>query len=373
MKIREILFSLFVVFVVSLSTSSSSLALDQFTVDRVNDLRTIQSTKDQEKIAGYNKKMDAAWKYFSHNKKVAIPSLQQILIAETALASPNQLVLLDIAHFLAREGGTESVAASLEALYRINPASPIIQDNFQDLFHLAYRLANERDPRTLKAFDRIFLGGNGSVFVPQHAMTLDSTLICVFLYGKYGADALPHLLNLLNEPQHRLRILEILIWLGKAESVPKIQLVMNAHRDYDTFTRLTAFMMQVGGKAGREAMLALKVDELDTASKSYYSKVVSAIRDTNYRRMEKSFAAIPNYKTIDDAALTIRFKKMYDTYGKDDDLHPLVILKSGLSEKVLIAELTGIRDRMFYRLSNEALTDVKTTNAIINALSYRGR
>jgi hypothetical protein len=370
MKIREILFSLFVL---TLSTSSNSLTLDQFTVDRVNDLRTIQSTKDQEKIAGYNKKMDAAWKYFSQNKKVAIPSLQQILIAETALSSPNQLVLLDIAHFLAREGGTENVAASLEAFYRINPASPTIQENFQDLFHLAYRIADERDPRTLKAFDRIFLAGNGSVFVPQHAMTLDSTLICVFLYGKYGADALPHLLNLLNEPQHRLRILEILIWLGKAESVPKIQLIMNAHRDYDTFTRSTAFMMQIGGKAGREAMLALKVDELDPASKSYYNKVVSAIRDTNYSRIEKSFAAIPNYKTIDDVALKIRLKKMYDTYGKDDDLNPLVILKSNLAGNALIAELTRIRDRMFYRLSNEALTDVKTTNAIINALSYRGR
>lgn len=370
MKIRVILFC---ILVLTLSEHAFALTLDQATVDHVNDLRTIRSTKDQEKVADYNKKMDAAWKYFAQNKKVAIPSLQQILVAETEQKSPNQLVLLDIAHFLAREGKAGNVVSSLEALYRIDPASPIIQDNFQDLFHLAYRLASERDPRILGAFDRMFLSTDRSVVVPQHAMTLDGTLICVFLYGKYGVNALPHLLTLLNDPRYRVRVLEILVWLGNAESVPKIQSVMKSHRDYDTFTRATSYMMQVGGKAGKEAMLAVEVDEFDVASRDYYNKVVGAIRDTSYPRLEKSFAAMPGFKTLDDAALKIRLAKMVEAYGKDDDLHPLVILKSGLTDNMLIAELMRIRERTFYRLSNEALTDVKMTNAIINALYYRGR
>ncbi len=370
MKIRAIL-----VCILAFALSEHALAqtLDQGTVDRVNDLRTIQPTKDQNKVSAYNKKMDAAWKYFSQNKKVAIPSLQQILIEETKQKVPNQLVLLDIAHFLAREGKAGGVASSLEALYLIDPASPIIKDNFQDLFQLAYRLASESDTRILNVFDRIFLSTDKSVFVPQHAMTLDGTLICVFLYGKYGANALPHLLELLNDPRYRVRVLEILIWLGNVESVPKIQSVMKSHRDYDTFTRAAAYMMQVGGKAGKEAMLAVKVDELDVGSREYYNKVVGAIRETTYSGIEKSFAAMPGYKKTDDSALKIRLAKMAETYGKDDDLHPLVILKSGLTDNMLVAELTLIRQRIFYRLSNEALTDVKMTNAIMNALSYRSR
>lgn len=356
---------------IALISPLNAAMLDQGTINRVNDLRTIQSTNDQERIAGYNKKMDAAWKYFSQNKKVAIPALQQILVEETALRSPNQLVLLDVANFLAREGDSGSAVAVRGAFYRIDPAADIIRDNFQDLFLLAHRLAGEHDPRMLTAFDRMFLATESSVFVPQHAMTLDGTLICVFLYGKSGAGTLPHLLELLKSPQPPLRVLEILVWLGNADIVPAIQRTMKAHRDHETFMRATAVMMTVGGKAGRDAMLSVKPDELQPASKEYYGRVVGEIKETTYARMEKSFAAMPGYKPMDDASLKTRLVKMRESYGKDDDLHPLAILKSGLPRDELISELTRSRDRSFHRLSNEALSDVKITNALIKTLSLR--
>ena len=82
-------------------------------------------------------------------------------------------------------------------------------------------------------------------------------------------------------------------------------------------------------------------------------------------------AGMPGYKPMDDATLKARLVKMRESNGKDDDLHPLTILKSGLPRDELIRELTPSRDRSFYRLSNEALSDVKIANALINALSFR--
>lgn len=352
-------------------TQASAAALDQGTVDRVDDLRKIHATEDKEKIDGFNKMMDAAWKYFSQNKAVSVPTLQQILVEETASKSPNHLVLLDLGHFLVREGGAENMRAAREAFFKIDASVSVIRYNFQDLFHLAYRLAGERDPRMLKTFDRMFLATKGSVFVPQHVMTLDGTLICVFLYGKYGVDSVPHLLERLNEPQHRLRVMEMLVWLGSAEAMPAVLRAMQTNRDDDTFKRAVTYMMTTGGKAGRDAMLALKPDELATESRKYYSEILSAVKETSYARLEKSFASMSGYKPIDDAALRVRLTKMREAYGKDDDLHPLVILKSRLPRDELIRELSASRDRMFYRLSNEALTDVKITNALINTLRFR--
>jgi hypothetical protein len=64
---------------------------------------------------------------------------------------------------------------------------------------------------------------------------------------------------------------------------------------------------------------------------------------------------------------------MYENYGKDDKTSPEAIFNSGLPNDFLVSELTRIRGRMFYRVSDEALSDVVLTNAILNALRYRGK
>ena len=62
---------------------------------------------------------------------------------------------------------------------------------------------------------------------------------------------------------------------------------------------------------------------------------------------------------------------MYDSYGKDDTLNPSTVLNSGLARQFLISELTRIRGRSFYRISDEALSDVEMTNALLNVLYYK--
>ena len=42
-----------------------------------------------------------------------------------------------------------------------------------------------------------------------------------------------------------------------------------------------------------------------------------------------------------------------------------------LHDERLIGQLEGIRARTFYRISDEALSDVEITNAVLNGLRYR--
>ena len=62
---------------------------------------------------------------------------------------------------------------------------------------------------------------------------------------------------------------------------------------------------------------------------------------------------------------------MYRNYGGDDKTSARAILACGLPRAYLTAELSRIRTKMLFRVSDEALSDVKITNALLNALYYR--
>jgi hypothetical protein len=76
--------------------------------------------------------------------------------------------------------------------------------------------------------------------------------------------------------------------------------------------------------------------------------------------------------TLGDDELKKKLSAMFESYGKLDETSPEAILDSKLPRQFLIDELTRFRERMFHRLSDEALSDVIMTNAILNTLHYRG-
>jgi hypothetical protein len=59
-------------------------------------------------------------------------------------------------------------------------------------------------------------------------------------------------------------------------------------------------------------------------------------------------------------------------FGRDDRTNPVAILDSNLESGFLITRLLEVRSHTLFRLSDEALDDVLVTNALINALRYRG-
>ncbi len=64
---------------------------------------------------------------------------------------------------------------------------------------------------------------------------------------------------------------------------------------------------------------------------------------------------------------------MLAKFGQDDRTSPLSLLNSGLPAPYLLGELAKIRSQMLFRLSDEALSDVEATNALMNGLRYRGK
>jgi hypothetical protein len=71
------------------------------------------------------------------------------------------------------------------------------------------------------------------------------------------------------------------------------------------------------------------------------------------------------------AELKDALSAMHLNYGGDDKTSPRAFLASGLPRTYLTAELSRIRTRMFFRVSDEALSDVKITNALLTPLYYR--
>jgi hypothetical protein len=216
-----------------------------------------------------------------------------------------------------------------------------------------------------------FLPTGQKIFIPQHALELDGTLACVFLYGAYGADAERVLRERLKDRSDVKRVLELLAWLGSPDSVQAVGESLAVSPDYETFTRVTSFMMRAGGPAGREFMLTLAPDTLDARSREYLSRIRAAIQHTSFETVRESFVNLPGEKTLPDAEVKSRLDAMIAHFGTDDRTNPVAILDSGLESDFLIAQLLEVRRRSLYRLSDEALDDVKVTNTLINGLRYR--
>ena len=345
--------------------------LEQETLTQLNVIRAVEAGGTAAQNAAYNKQMDAAWRFFSANKPQVLPILRSQLTAELAKERANDLVLLDIGFFLNTNEQGEDESLARDALFRINPRSSIIQTNYQEFFEFVHAVAQEQDSRVLQLIDSEFLPTDQKIFIPQHALELDETLACVFLYGAYGADAERVLRARLKDRSDSKRVLELLAWLGSPDSVQAVGETLAVSPDYETLTRVTSFMMRAGGPAGREFMLTLAPDTLDARSREYLSKIRTAIQHASFETVRESFAKLPGEKKLADAEVKSRLDAMVAHFGTDDRTNPVAILDSGLESDFLIAQLLEVRRRSLYRLSDEALDDVKVTNTLINGLRYR--
>jgi len=225
--------------------------------------------------------------------------------------------------------------------------------------------------RVLPFIDKTFLRNKVSVFIPQHALQLDETLVCVFLYGVYGDGAELHLSELLVDRDVATKVIEVLVWLGSPTSVANVKRAHAAARDYETFARMTTFMMRAGGPDGRSAMLEVEGSDLDAQSRDYYARIRPAIVSTSYASLRKQFPSAPGNLSNDE--IRARLAAMNRNFGKDETTQPSDVLDAKLPTDELVGELVKIRARTFNRLSDEALSDVEMTNALINTLRYRGK
>jgi hypothetical protein len=351
----------------------SAATLEEETSVRLNQLRAVQAGQSAEENDSYNKQMDAAWQFFTAHEAQVLPILRRQLKAEIARVQPSDLILLDVGYFVHEHDKGDGTGLARDALFRLDPHASIIEFNWKELFEFAHAAAEDHDPRVLDLIDKAFLPSDQKVFIPQHALELNGTLICVFLYGAYGTEAERALISKIGDRSVAKRTLEILGWLGSPESVKAVSEALSAYPNYETLSRVTSFMMQMAGPAGREFMLTLAPGQLDDKSRQYLLKIHPALQEVSFEAIERSFAGLPGDKKLSDAEIKSRLASMIAKFGKDDRTNPLAILDSGLGSDFLIAELLKIRSRTLYRISDEALDDVEATNAVINGLRYRGK
>jgi hypothetical protein len=344
--------------------------LEQTAFEHLDHLRNIQATTDSQAIALYNRRMDDAWKFFLANKAAAVPLLREQLDAELLKPQPNSMVLLDVGYFLLLQGEAHRGRATA-ALLALDTTSAVVRQNAKELFEFTHRVAALHDARVLPFIDKTFLRKKVSVFIPQHALQLDETLVCVFLYGVYGDGAEQHLSELLVDREVATKVIEVLVWLGSPTSVANVKRAHAAVRDYETFARMTTFMMRAGGPDGRSAMLEVEDSDLDAQSRDYYAKIRPGIVSTNYASLRKQFSSAP--ENLSNDQVRARLAAMNKNFGKDETTHPSDVLDAKLPTDELVGELVKIRARTFNRLSDEALSDVEMTNLLINTLRYRGK
>ena len=340
------------------------------TLARVAELRSIQPSSDDRELAEANRRMDAAWTFFGANKPEALPVLREQLADELGKAAPNSLVLLDVGYFLFLQGDDDKAQAT-SALFALDPSSDLVRWNADEFFKFSHGVASRRDPRILAFIDKAFLREDRDVFIPQHALHLDPTLVCVFLYGVYGEGSEEHLRSALADPKSTKKALEILTWLGSPASVAAARQAYAAQPSEENFGRLTAYLMKAAGPQGRMAMLDVPIEQLDAASRAYYATIRPAVQATDLGGLRKQFGSAKAPR-LSDSEVKVRLAAMDANDGRDDTTQPLSILDSTLPSGFLIDALVRIRAHTFRRLSDEALSDVEMTNALINALRYRG-
>ena len=311
-------------------------------------MRAIKPAIDARQAAEYNKQLEEAWKFFIANPEV-IAVLRRALAREVGLPQRNDFLLLDLGYYLHERGTPADRELARSALYTLDPKAPILRFNLQEFFQFTQSVAAARDSRVLAFIDRVFLREQIAVRFPEADLTLDPTSACAFLYGAYGDGAEAWLKPMLHTPvtdrDLARRVLDILGWTGSPASNPDVKNVLiGAAHDYETFTRTTTFLMNVGGPQGRSIVLAVQANDLDVWTRSYYDKIYGQARAVSYERMRENLSQLPTAKAI---------------------------LDSERPRAELIAELAEKRTGLFRTVTKESIAELQRTNALINALRYR--
>jgi hypothetical protein len=126
--------------------------------------------------------------------------------------------------------------------------------------------------------------------------------------------------------------------------------------------------MSLGGSAGRDVVKQLQVTLADE-DRAKLATTRQELQETTFDALARE---VPGDAPVPaPEALRRRFAAMIENQGRDDTFEPGYVVKSELARDELIAWLQATRAAQLRRLSDEALSDVKMTNALLMVMSYR--
>ncbi len=341
----------------------------------VDGLRGMYLPREKEKIAELNKRMDDAWTFIEAHKSTAIPIVEAELKKALAEKVPDQFFLLDAGNLLFTLQGEGATGSGVAALERLDPAAEIVQANWEEVFHFAMKLGatGRESDRYLAQMDRLFLTSKEEIqfFRAPHQVQLNQSDIGCMVYGVAGEAAARHLASMLVRVDPiRPHILQILRTVGSETEVPAVKALMDTAKDNETLAVCITFMMDLGGPAGRAAVLALGSNELEPAAKEYLDEIRPEAEKVSFAANVQILENLDN-STASDSKIQRQLDFMEEHDGADNETCPAAVAKSGIPTDHLLAQLKRIRARTFRRETNHVFEDLKITNLLINTLQYK--
>jgi hypothetical protein len=113
-----------------------------------------------------------------------------------------------------------------ETISRLWESGVDLAVNYHYVFFPAFDAARTQDPRALPMLTVCLGDKTGSVFVPQHAMTLSWPLTMEFLWGAFGPAGLPTLERIVREGENPVRVESAVGFLARAQylaALPRIR------------------------------------------------------------------------------------------------------------------------------------------------------
>lgn len=345
----------------SFAAYAGDAATDAAIAARIAQIRAMPAAANAAAAGAQRRELDAAWRFFGDYRDDAIPLLRRELAAELRAPRPSQQLLLDAACFLAAYGAESDKPLAVQAALALNPDAAL---DGPQRFRLMHAAAASQDARLLPLVDRAFLRKAVSIPLPQQGSTIDETGVRALLYGRFGAAGERHLAALLRDPALAKPVLDVLQLVGSPASVPAVQPLLQS-ADIEVFTRAVNFLVRAGGPQGRQVLLALKPQGLSKEAVDFFVPM--------RQRLAQQPAPQAGKGTLADAEVRRLLDALEANGGRYEGIDPSAIAQSNLPKQELLERLARIRERSFARATNEALADIDTTSALLNAISYRNQ
>lgn len=329
--------------------------------DRIAAIRALPPAANLAEVGAQRVELNAAWRAFGIYRDDAVPLLRRELSAELRAKRPSPQLLLDAACFLLAYGSESDRALAQQAALALPPGAAL---DGPQLFRLVHAAAASQDPRLLPLIDRAFLRNGVSLPLPQQGAAIDENGVRVLLYGRFGAAGERHLQPFLKDAALAKPVLDVLQLVGGPDSLPAVLPLLQS-TDMEVFTRAVNFLMRAGGPEGRQALLALPAQGLSKDAVEFMAPL----------REQLARQPAPGGGAGQAGASDVETRRQLDALEAADGSYqaadPASILRSGLPRQELLERLSRIRERNYGRATNEALAEIETTAALINAVRYR--
>ncbi|MGW8392768.1 hypothetical protein [Pseudoduganella sp. HUAS MS19] len=341
------------------AAQAGDAATDAAISARIAQIRAMPAAANAAAAGAQRRELDAVWRFFGDYREDAIPLLRRELSTELHAPRPSQQLLLDAACFLLAYGTESDKALAAQAALAINPDAAL---DGPQRFRLMHGAAASQDVRLLPLIDRAFLRKPVSIPLPQQGSTIDETGVRALLYGRFGPAGERHLAALVRDPSLAKPVLDVLQVVGSPASVPAVEPLLQSP-DMELFARAVNFMVRAGGPQGRQVLLAFKLQGLSKEAVAFFAPMRQQLAQQPTPQAGKG--------TLPDAEVRRLLDRLEERGGRYEGIDPSAIVQSRLPRQELMERLARIRERSFARATNEALADIDTTSALLNAISYR--